>query len=79
MAKALIGHVGGIDLRLASDVRRLTLRVKELEAELAHVRADHVRLSELLPGHVADLADLATMPTDTSHPALSLDSEPVLA
>lgn len=72
MAKALIGHVGGIDLRMASDVRRLTLRVKELEAELAHVRADHARLSELLPGQVADLAD-------TSHPALSLDSEPALA
>lgn len=40
MAKALLGHVGiGPDLRLAQEVRRLQLRVKELEAELAEMRA----------------------------------------
>ena len=40
MAKALLGHVGiGPDLRLAQEVRRLQLRVKELEAELADARA----------------------------------------
>ncbi|MDQ1712740.1 MAG: hypothetical protein QOE45_2190 [Frankiaceae bacterium] len=40
MAKALLGHVGLVpDLRLAQEVRRLQLRVKELEAELAGVRA----------------------------------------
>ncbi len=42
MAKALLGHVGTVaDYRLASEVRRLQLRVKELEAELAHVRVEH--------------------------------------
>ena len=42
MAKALLGHVGiGPDLRLAQEVRRLQLRVKELEAELAEARAAH--------------------------------------
>lgn len=40
MAKALLGHVGpSLDLRLVSELRRLQLRVKELEAELAEVRA----------------------------------------
>ena len=40
MAKALLGHVGiGPDLRLAEEVRRLQRRIKELEAELADVRA----------------------------------------
>jgi hypothetical protein len=39
MAKALLGHVGiAPDLRLVQEVRRLQLRVKELEAELAGVR-----------------------------------------
>jgi hypothetical protein len=42
MAKALLGHVGiGPDLRLAQEVRRLQLRIKELEAELAEARAEH--------------------------------------
>lgn len=40
MAKALLGHVGVTpDLRLAQEVRRLQLRIKELEAELADARA----------------------------------------
>lgn len=40
MAKALLGHVGiGNDLRMAAEVRRLTARVRELEAELAQTRA----------------------------------------
>ena len=39
MAKALLGHVGpSLDLRLVTELRRLQLRVKELEAELAEVR-----------------------------------------
>ncbi len=42
MAKALLGHVGiSADYRLASELRRLQLRVKELEAELAEARAAH--------------------------------------
>lgn len=40
MAKALLGYVGiGNDLRMAAEVRRLTARVRELEAELAQARA----------------------------------------
>jgi hypothetical protein len=40
MAKALLGHVGP-DLRLVSEVARLRRKVKELEEELADVRATH--------------------------------------
>ena len=48
MAKALLGHVGNsADLRLAQELRRLQLRVKELEAELADARA--ARIAEVAP------------------------------
>ena len=40
MAKALLGHVGmSADPRLLDEVRRLRVRVTELAAELARVRA----------------------------------------
>lgn len=44
MAKALLGHVAAhsYDPRLVAELRRLQLRVKELEAELADVRAESV-------------------------------------
>jgi len=45
MAKALFGHVGlGPDLRQAAEVRRLQMRVRELEVELhrAHERYEHL-------------------------------------
>jgi hypothetical protein len=38
MAKALLGHVGGPDPRMLSDLRRLRQRVRELEAELARMQ-----------------------------------------
>ena len=55
MAKAILGHVGlAPDIRLITELRRLQLRVKELEAELAQVRAvdvnpDLLTLSEPEP------------------------------
>jgi hypothetical protein len=40
MAKALLGHVGvGTDLRLASEVRRLRTRVRDLEIALSRAQA----------------------------------------
>src|SRR5947209_5250284 len=49
MAKALFGHVGmSPDYRLVADNRRLQTRVRELEAELARVRA----ANEALMSHV---------------------------
>ena len=38
MAKALLGHVGGPDPRVVSEVRRLQRRVRDLEAELARLQ-----------------------------------------
>ncbi|HVE98316.1 MAG TPA: hypothetical protein VNA12_03970 [Mycobacteriales bacterium] len=42
MAKALLGFVGPTgDMRATAEIRRLQLRVKELEAEVADLRATH--------------------------------------
>jgi len=38
MAKALLGHVGGPDPRMVSEMRRLQRRVRDLEAELARLQ-----------------------------------------
>ena len=38
MAKALLGHVGGPDPRMLSEMRRLQRRVQDLEAELARLQ-----------------------------------------
>lgn len=45
MAKALLGHVGGPDLRLVDEMRRLQLRVRDLEAELLRLRAENDALA----------------------------------
>ena len=40
MAKALLGHVGtDLDVRVVSELRRLRIRVRELEHEVARLRA----------------------------------------
>lgn len=41
MAKALLGHVGGPDPRMLSDMRRLRRRVRDLEAQLAWMQQEH--------------------------------------
>ena len=40
MAKALLGHVGGLDPRIVSEMRRLQRRVHDLEAELARLQQE---------------------------------------
>ncbi|HEV7207200.1 MAG TPA: hypothetical protein VGN54_00510 [Mycobacteriales bacterium] len=46
MAKALLGHVGiGTDPRLVAEVRRLRIRVRDLEDEVARVHAANDMLS----------------------------------
>ena len=59
MAKALLGHVGGPDLRLVDEVRRLRSRVRELEAELARVSAANDALVASV--HVEDDIRLLTL------------------
>ena len=59
MAKALFGHVGGADLRLVDEVRRLRGRVSALEAELARVSAANDALVASV--HVEDDIRLLTL------------------
>ena len=40
MAKALLGHVGGPDLRIVNEMRRLQQRVRDLEAELDRLQEE---------------------------------------
>ncbi|HEX3900943.1 MAG TPA: hypothetical protein VHW74_17465 [Mycobacteriales bacterium] len=45
MAKALMGHVGtGLDLRMASELKRMRDRVRDLENEAIRLRAENVEL-----------------------------------
>lgn len=44
MAKALYGFHGGPDPRVQAELAMLRARVRELEAELATLRADRVQL-----------------------------------
>ena len=65
MAKALLGHVGGPDLRLVDEVRRLRARVRDLEAELARVTASNDAL-------------MASVRVDDDIRLLTFDDEPAL-
>lgn len=58
MAKALMGHVG-TDVRMASDLRRLALRVRELERDLAQARdVNRALVAQLLEMPSTNLADV---------------------
>ncbi|RJK98248.1 hypothetical protein [Vallicoccus soli] len=59
MAKALLGHMGGTDLRLVAELRRLQLRVKELEAEVADLQRENDALGAEVQGlHGTGLIEL---------------------
>jgi cell division protein FtsB len=45
MAKALLGHVGGPDPRMVSEMRRLQQRVRDLEAELVRLQEENDALA----------------------------------
>ena len=65
MAKALLGHVGGADLRLVDEVRRLRSRVNQLEAEVARLSA-------------ANEALVASVHVEDDIRMLTLDDQPAL-
>jgi hypothetical protein len=68
MAKALFGHVGvGSDLRLSAEVRRLRVRVAQLEQELAVARA----ANEAFAASITVEDDLRTLHVDGREPALT--------
>jgi hypothetical protein len=45
MAKALLGHVGGLDPRMVSEMRRLQQRVRDLEAALVRLQGENDALA----------------------------------
>ena len=64
MAKALLGHVGGPDPRVLSEMRRIQQRVRELEHELDRVQAENDALTEAVHGDM-------TMDVTDREPALA--------
>ena len=64
MAKALLGHVGGPDPRVLSEMRRLQQRVRELEHELDRVQAENDALNKTVHGAM-------TMDVTDREPALA--------
>jgi len=65
MAKALFGHVGGLDPRLVFEMRRLQQKVRDLESEVVRLRAENDALGSGV--------------TDDQLMALEVTKEPVLA
>lgn len=65
MAKALLGHVGGPDLRVIAEMRRLQQRVRELENELDRMQAENDALNAAMHG------ELATMDMPDREPVLT--------
>ncbi|MEW9551456.1 hypothetical protein [Nonomuraea sp. NPDC050783] len=57
MAKALLGHVGGPDPRMVSEMRRLQQRIRDLEAELIRLQATN----DALAAQTRDEAALSRM------------------
>lgn len=53
MAKALLGHVGGPDPGMLSEMRRLRRRVRDLEAELARLQDENDVLAAAARQHAA--------------------------
>lgn len=51
MAKALVGHVGGPDPRMVSEMRRLQQRVRDLETEIVRLQAANDALSAAVHNH----------------------------
>lgn len=68
MAKALLGHVGGPDPRLVSEVRRLQQRVNDLEAHLLRLQAENDALNAAV--QTANQGDLLTLEAE-HEPALT--------
>lgn len=57
MAKALLGHVGGPDPRLVTEVQRLRRRVVDLEAEVGRLQAANDGLAQAALDHESMVLD----------------------
>jgi hypothetical protein len=73
MAKALLGHVGSsVDLRMASEIKRLRDRVRELEGEVVRLRAENAELTNIVPMDAAHVDDsMLTLSVRDAEPALT--------
>jgi hypothetical protein len=69
MAKALLGHLGGPDPRMLSEMRRLQQRVRDLENECLRLQAANDALSAQPDDAAHD--DLLTIPVPEVEPALT--------
>jgi hypothetical protein len=71
MAKALFGHVGGVeqDLRMAAEMRRLRQRVRDLEDEVTRLQAAKEALTPQTVGD--DMSDLIALGVAEAEPALT--------
>jgi hypothetical protein len=69
MAKALLGHVGGHDPRVAMECRRLQQRVRDLESEVLRLQAENDALATSLAERMND-SDLISLEV-AKQPALA--------
>lgn len=46
MAKALLGHVGGPDMRMVLELRRLQQRVRDLEQQVVRLQSENEALAQ---------------------------------
>lgn len=67
MAKALLGHIGGPDPLLVTEVRRLRRRVNDLEAEIRRLQEENDNLAEAAVAHSGMVLD----DTAVAEPALT--------
>ena len=65
MAKALYGHIGGLDPQLAAEVLHLRRRVRDLEDEVERLSAANDALTNLVADDLSDL-DRVELPADVS-------------
>ena len=73
MAKAILGHIGGPDPRLLSEVARLRRRVVELQAEVDRLAAENeALLPDSIGGSLAEeIITLDAPLPERSAPALA--------
>ncbi len=67
MAKALLGHLGGPDPRMLSEMRRLQQRVQDLETECMRLQAANDALSAEVSGDELLTLSVADSTSDREH------------
>jgi hypothetical protein len=72
MAKAILGHLGGPDPRMLSEMRRLQQRVRDLESECLRLQAANDALTaQQLSGQPEPGDEMLTISVTEAEPAYS--------